>query len=120
EHLNGDGMQLTWLLPTDSYWLLGVEALQGDGLNGFGQSLDAATLSASLGVPASALGLHQPSGPNLFTAFMHFAPDLGTRQALQLGLSAAAHRNQQDQSLQAGNHLLTEGPAGLAGAQAVY
>lgn len=122
EHLSGDGVQLTWLAPTDSYWLFGVEAIQGDGLNGFGQSQDADALVDALGVAdTDGLGLKQHKGPNLFTGFIHFSPDLGTRQALQLGLSAAWHQDQSNTFATGSNDaLLTQGGANLVGMQAVY
>lgn len=121
EHLNGNGLQLTWLAPTDSYWLFGVEAMQGDELNGFGQSLETGELAADLtNDDEGLLGLKQRKGPNLFTGFVHFAPDIGTKQALQLGLSAAWHHDQLNTFDVGGDTLLTQGDASLIGMQAIY
>lgn len=132
EHLNGDGIQLTWLPATSNYWLFGIGVLQGEDLNGFGQSLDLDSQADRLGISKDALGLDEHNGPNLFTAFVHFAPNMGTHQALQLGLSAAWHRYQQNvfglspsgELVAAGETpsatLLAEGDATLLGLQLVY
>ncbi|MDX1804428.1 MAG: hypothetical protein R3292_10115 [Alcanivorax sp.] len=120
EHLNGDGVQLTYLPATDNYWLIGAEVLQGSGLNGFGGELDSKATAADLGVNESQLGLSQKSGPNLFTGFVRFAPDLGSTQALQLGVSSAYHRQQQGLFSAQGGELVSQGDASLYGAQAVY
>lgn len=114
EHLHGDGLQLTWLLPTDNYWLIGVEAMQGDDLNGFGQSLD--ELPSAL----SSVDLQERRGPNFFSSFIRFAPDIGSRQALQFGASTAWHRQQQNFFETDTNDIAADGKAQLFGMQAVY
>ncbi len=120
EHLSGDGAQLTWLLPTHEYWLVGTEIMQGSGLNGFGQGWANDDLADTLGISDNQLGLDDQTGPNLATAFVHFAPSMGTHQALQLGLSAAYQRNQKNLFSWGGNQIAASGSAWLAGLQAVY
>lgn len=114
EHLHGDGLQLTWLLPTDSYWLIGAEVMQGDDFNGFGQSLE--DLPSSL----SNADLQERRGPNFFSGFVRFAPDLGSRQALQLGASTAWHRQQQNFFETDTSDIAADGKAQLVGMQAIY
>ena len=120
EHLHGDGLQLTWLLPTDNYWLIGAEAFQGGHLNGFGQELEAGDVADDLGLATSQLGLKERKGPNLFSSFVRFAPDLGSRQALQLGVSTAWHRQQQNLFETDSNTIVADGKAQLLGMQATY
>lgn len=120
EHLGGDGVQLTWLAPTNAYLLLGSEVLQGDELNGFGQSLELDDMADELGVDEDKLGLTDRRGPNLVTGFVHFSPNWSGQHALQLGLSAAWHQQQRNRFEVAAGDLLSQGNAYLYGLQAVY
>ena len=78
--LREKGVQLTWKAPTPFYLLFGAEA--GNGEN--------ESFSNQIG------GEHLPDhdAPRLYTAFVKFAPELGDRHALQLGLSYVNARNQ--------------------------
>lgn len=86
--LQDTGVQLTWLPKLPLYTLLGVEALQGN------QEIFGARLGET---EQDALDLGRTDdGPRLWTAFAKVAPDLGTRHALQLGLSYAHNRQHQE------------------------
>lgn len=107
--LREKGLQLTWKAPTPFYLLFGAEA--GNGEN--------ETFSNQIG------GEHLPDhdAPRLYTAFVKFAPELGDRHALQLGLSYVNARNQ---SLHEHEHdegleiLALDGRNELYGADFVY
>ncbi len=125
--VSGDGLQLTWLAPTDSYLQLGLEILQGDNLERAGSVIDAEhvaeDISAELGVDVTAedLNLAEQDGPQLGIFTLRYAPDLGARRALQLGLSAARHQDSQAFHEEEGGELfVTEGDTDVYGAQAVY
>jgi len=107
--LREKGIQLTWKAPTPFYLLFGAEA--GNGEN--------EAFSNQIG------GEHLPDhdAPRLYTTFVKFAPDLGDRHALQLGLSYVNARNQ---SLHEHEHddgleiLALDGRNELYGADFVY
>jgi hypothetical protein len=85
--LQDTGLQLTWMPKLPVYTLLGAEILQGD------QELFGATLGET---DQQTLGLDErASGPQLYTAFVKLAPEIGPNQALQIGLSYAHNRQQQ-------------------------
>lgn len=125
--VSGDGLQLTWLAPTDSYLQLGVEVLQGDNLERAGSVIDAEhiaeDISAELGSDVSPedLNVAEQNGPQLGIFTLRYAPDLGARRALQLGLSAARHQDSQSFHEEGGGELfVSEGDTNVYGAQAVY
>lgn len=83
------GMQVSWLPELPLYTLLGVEVLQGD-QERFGTVVDDEE-------EREETGLGRPrSGPNLWTAFVRFSPDLGYSHALRVGASFAHHRQHQE------------------------
>ena len=111
EYLFGDhglqetGLQATWLAPSDTYTLVGVELLQGAGdrFDRFDEGR-----------------VDQKSGPRLTTAFLKVGPDWGADHAAQFGLSAGYAR-QYVVFDDHGNHAHSkEGDSWFAGADAVY
>jgi hypothetical protein len=127
EHgLNDSGVQLSWLAPSATYLLIGTELLQGSEREQFGNRLDGAELVTeinqefSLSLAEEDLRLSQKSAPLLTTGYIRLAPDLGTRQALQLGASISRHANQQAFHEEAGEAFISQGSAYLYGVQAVY
>lgn len=129
--LNDKGAQVTWLAPTDNFLQVGAEVLQGDGEK-FGTRLElddfAADLLDELGLgtgDAEADGLPpvDARGPQLFTGFIRFAPDLGTSQELLLGASFARHAAQQEMHEEGDpvtDMFYADGEATLAGLQATW
>jgi hypothetical protein len=82
------GLQLTWLPQLPFYALLGVELANLADEGPFGATLGADD-RVTLNLDDTA------DGPNLWTAFAKFAPDLGHDHTLQFGLSYAHARQQQ-------------------------
>ena len=80
EGLSDKGVQLTWLVPTPFYLLLGTEVFNG----GNAQSFNVADSEE----------MPHHDAPRLFTAFVKAGPDLGPNHALQFGLSALSGRQQ--------------------------
>ena len=78
--LRETGLQLTWKAPVPFYLLFGAEVANGDN----------ETFANHIG------GDHLPKhdAPRLYAGFVKFAPELGNRHALQLGLSYVHARNQ--------------------------
>jgi len=76
EHgLQDVGLQATWQLPTESYTLVGIELLQGEGgvLDPYVEQEDVFE--------------EQDAGPRIVTGFVKFGPDLGADHAVQVGAS---------------------------------
>jgi hypothetical protein len=118
--LRDTGVQLSWLAPTTTFVQVGVELLQGSELERFGSELDADEVAEELSVDEDDLGLPLRKGPRLATGYVRIAPDLGTRQALQLGISAARHDSQQAFHEEGAEPFVSEGSAELYGLQAIY
>ncbi|MEK7310186.1 MAG: TonB-dependent receptor [Planctomycetota bacterium] len=82
EGLNDNGLQVSWLAPTDYYILTGLEMLQGNNelmFNYVGED-----------------PLPEKAGPRLFIGWVKFAPNLSNPQhALQLGISGASGIHQE-------------------------
>lgn len=129
--LRDTGVQLSWLAPTTTFVQVGVELLQGSELERFGSELDADELAEEINqeflipngdpeVDEDDLGLPLRKGPRLVTSYVRIAPDMGTRQALQFGISAARHDSQQAFHEEGAEAFISEGSAALYGVQAVY
>src|SRR5690554_392122 len=124
--LSDRGVQLSWLAPTATYFLIGTEVLQGSELEQFGSRLDGADLVAeindefTLSLDEEDLRLTEKSTPLLTTGYIRLAPDLGTRQGLQLGASVSRHANQQAFHEEGAEAFISQGSAYLYAAQAVY
>lgn len=125
--LRGNGLQATWLAPTTSFLQFGLEALQAEDLERFGAGIDVEgayeEIVTSHPTAPEDLNLDDKSGPKLGLAYLRFGPDLGTQQALQLGLSLARHRDTQSIHEEEGtppDFMVTQGDATLYGLQAVY
>lgn len=130
--LNDTGVQLTWAPATDTYLQFGVEALQGHEQEKFGTAVDlddvATELLDELAIgtgDAEADGLPgvDRRGPQIYTAFVKVAPDLGTDHALQLGVSYALHKGHQEAHEEGDpvtDIFYTDGEATLLGLEAVY
>ena len=126
--LRDTGVQLSWLAPTTTFVQVGAELLQGSELERFGSELDGADVVEEWieeGFPNAPtdeddLGLPLRKGPRLGTGYVRIAPDLGTRQALQFGISAARHASQQAFHEEGAEAFISEGSATLYGLQAVY
>lgn len=127
EHGLGDtGVQLTWLAPTPFYALFGVEALQGKDQARFGALVEEELTHETID-EANMLGgfSAQKAGPRINTIFAKFAPDLGTNNALQWGLSYAQAKQYQqlldeDETAQSGDELALNGKQTLIGTDIVY
>ncbi len=65
DQLIDDGVQMTWLAPTDLFWQLGAELFSGSRFPASGRS----------------------NGIGAWTAFTHIGGDIGVSQSWQLGLS---------------------------------
>lgn len=120
------GVQLTWLPAWGHYTLFGTEILQGN-QERFGARAEAdETLQDELvevGLSADALNLDdQSDGPNLYTAFAKYSPDLGFNHALQLGLwGAYADQHQEIHGdPEDGNLHTLQGDAWMWGLDSVY
>ncbi|EKF75866.1 phosphate-selective porin O and P [Alcanivorax hongdengensis A-11-3] len=122
ESLGGDGVQVSWLAPTATFLQLGLEATQGDNLEGVGGTIDADSVAEDIGggVTADDLGLATQDGPQLGVFYARLAPDLGARHALQLGLSVAHHRHSQAYHDEGTEQFVTEGDSDVYGLQAVF
>jgi hypothetical protein len=126
--LRDTGVQLSWLAPTTTFVQVGVELLQGSELERFGSELDGEEIveewvdEGFANPPADEddLGLPLRKGPRLTTSYVRIAPDMGTRQALQFGVSAARHDSQQAFHEEGAEAFISEGSAALYGVQAVY
>jgi hypothetical protein len=118
--LRDTGVQLSWLAPTTTFVQVGVELLQGSELERFGSELDADEVAEELLVNEDDLGLPLRKGPRLVTSYLRIAPDMGTRQALQFGISAARHDSQQAFHEEGAEAFISEGSAALYGVQTVY
>lgn len=125
--LSGDGVQLTWLAPTDSYLQLGLEILQGDNLSSVGSVIDGDEVVEEINEELGStfeeddLNLSDANGPQLGVFTARYAPDLGTEKALQLGVSAALHQDSQSFHEEAGpEFFVSEGDTNIYGVQAVY
>ena len=136
------GLQLTWLAPTSSFLQLGVEVLQGSELERFGMTVeDADELAEEIAeefdlannpgiiydpngddaLDGEELGLEDHGGPALSVGFVRFGPDLGTDQALQLGLAIGRHDYMQTVHEEEGGEIfVAEGSANLYSLHAVY
>jgi len=120
EYLFGDhglqetGVQATWLAPTETYTLLGVELLQGTNENVANFEGRQSALNGQNRI------LSDASGPRLVTAFAKFGPDLGPDQALQLGVSGGYARTFQKTDEHSTRFEDWDGSAWFAGLDAVY
>ncbi len=83
------GVQATWLAPSETYTLFGVELLQGK------TSGIANHIGAQSPEHGQARILEDVSGPRLITGFVKFAPDLGADNAAQIGASVGYSRSYQ-------------------------
>ena len=119
EGLKDTGLQVTWLPPLDTYLQLGAEVLQGD-QEKFGAATDLQEVADTLAVPLAALPPLDRHGPQLFIAFAKVAPDIGAANALQLGVSYATHRSQQEVQASGSDLLYADGDAGLLGLEAIW
>ncbi|ACL74122.1 TonB-dependent receptor [Thioalkalivibrio sulfidiphilus] len=108
------GVQATWLAPTQTYTLLGVELLQGEtaGVANYLGGQDALNGTERI--------LEDVSGPRLITAFAKFAPDLGADHAAQFGVSGGYSRSYQETDLHSTRFEDWNGTAWFAGLDAVY
>lgn len=138
EHLFGNhgiqetGVQLNWLLPTQTYLKAGVEALQGStsGIANYqgDSSARVATVDHDDGTferqrtDEQHLPFDDVSGPRLFTGFLKWGPDLGYDHAAQFGISGGYSRSFQDMEEHSeGLRVDTwDGDAWFAGLDAVY
>ncbi|ULX57930.1 zinc-regulated TonB-dependent outer membrane receptor [Ectothiorhodosinus mongolicus] len=116
EYLFGDhglqetGIQATWLAPTDTYTLFGLELLQGE----------TSGVANYIGSQGDGRILKDVSGPRLVTGFVKFAPDLGDANAAQFGLSggyARSYQNTREHSLRNEDW---DGTAWFAGVDGVF
>lgn len=86
EHaLNDKGIQLSWLVPTNFYLLVGVESLQGNNEVMFNH--------------IGGISLPDKSGPRIFTGWLKFAPNIDNpNHALQFGLftGKGVHQEEHD------------------------
>ena len=72
-HYYDDGARLSFLFPTDFYWIAGVEVFNGKKMQ--------------------ATGLNNTSSPGVYTGYMKVGGDIGTSHSWQLGLSYLHNRN---------------------------
>jgi len=120
EYLFGDhglqeiGVQATWLAPTESYTLLGVELLQGTNENIANYEGRQSALNGQSRI------LSDASGPRLITAFAKFGPDLGPDHAMQLGVSGGYAKTFQKTDEHSTRFEDWDGSAWFAGLDAVY
>lgn len=119
EGLKDTGLQVTWLPPLDTYLQLGAEVLQGD-QEKFGAAVDLQAVADTLAVPVASLPALDRHGPQLFTAFVKVSPDIGAASALQLGMSYATHRSQQETQASGSDLLYADGDATLLGVEAIW
>lgn len=120
EYLFGDhglqevGVQATWLAPTDTYTLVGVELLQGQ----------TSGIANHIGAQAPENGqsriLDDVSGPRLITGFVKVAPDLGDANAAQFGASLGYSRSYQVTDGHSTRHEDWDGTASFAGLDGVF
>jgi len=138
EYLFGDhglqetGIQATWLAPSDTYSLFGLEVLQGTNsqlANQVGeeritvtqQEVNTGDGTVTRNRVRDSNGLSDNEGPRLFTAFAKVAPDLGHNHALQLGVSGGYSSSFQQQEVHSSARVETwDGDAWFAGVDAVY
>ena len=139
EHLFGNhgiqetGVQLNWLLPTQTYLKGGVEVLQGttSGIAAYeGESdvrpewvqPDGAGNPVRERTDRQHLPFDDASGPRLFTGFLKWGPDLGYDHAAQFGISGGYARSfQRMEGHSQGLRVDTwDGDAWFAGLDAVY
>ncbi|MBV7316196.1 hypothetical protein KU855_11090 [Shewanella sp. NIFS-20-20] len=76
DHYFDDGLRLAYVMPTDLYWTLGVEAFSGDKLRA-----------------ADPEGHRDFSSVGVYTAFTKVGGDLGLESSWQLGLSYLRNEN---------------------------
>nr|WP_245795252.1 TonB-dependent receptor [Thioalkalivibrio denitrificans] len=120
EYLFGDhglqeiGVQATWLAPTQSYTLLGVELLQGETSGVANYRGEQSAINGTERI------LEDTEGPRLITAFAKFAPDLGPDHAVQYGVSAGYARRYQETEAHSTRFEDWNGTAWFAGLDAVY
>jgi hypothetical protein len=88
ESLIDTGFQVAWLLDLPLRPMIGAELFRGN------QEVFGATLDADQ-QQALALG-NTAGGPRMWSAFAKFAPDLGERHTLEVGLSYAHARQHQE------------------------
>lgn len=141
--LQENGVQVSWVLPTETYTRFGIEVLQGE-THGVAQyegndDLTLVTLLPDFAIdpvtgepmPVSSgpnrirwrddLGLRNKSGPRLFTGFVTFAPDLGFDHAIQFGASGGFSRAWQNVVTHSSGRVETwDGDAWFAGVDVVY
>lgn len=129
EHgLNDTGLQLAYTPATDTWLQLGLEVLQGHEQEKFGAAVDEHDVEEGLADAGLALASPEsPSldrrGPQLYTGFLRAAPDLGTDQALQVGVSYALHKSHQEAHAEGdpvSDIFVAGGEASLLGLEAVY
>lgn len=121
EGLADTGIRLIWLPLLPIYTQIGVELLQGD-QEVFGTRVDAETQQDTTGTTAP---VKERSGPRLTTAWINISPDIGDKQALQLGLWAAHNRQHtelfnNDETTASGDEYLLDGHARLQGLDVVW
>lgn len=114
EGIKDTGVQVTWLPPLDTYVQVGAEILQGD-QEKFGAAIDLQAVADTLAVPVDSLKPLDRHGPQLYTAFLKLAPDLGTANAVQLGASLAVHRDQQEMQASGSDLFYARGDVSLLG-----
>ena len=73
DHYYDDGARLSYVLPTDVYWVLGAEAFRGKDIR--------------------AEGITDPESVGVYTAFTKMGADFNEENSWQLGLSYLRNRN---------------------------
>ncbi len=91
EGLNEKGVQLTCVLPSSVYWMIGAEALTGENEASFGRS--------GFEDPSGTFRVADKDGPNLFTVFTRTSFDVGDWIIL-LGASCASGGTRTDDGLE--------------------
>ncbi|MFP5441737.1 MAG: hypothetical protein ACLGHJ_09610 [Gammaproteobacteria bacterium] len=126
--LKDTGLQLVFSPATDTWMQFGIEVLQGHEQETLGTAVDEHDLEdlladAGLVLAAPSTPSLDRRGPQLYTGFLRVGPDLGTDHALQLGLSYALHKSQQEAHAEGEpvtDIFVAEGEASLLGLEAVY
>lgn len=102
------GVQVSWLAPTPFQLLLGLEALEGANESSFNYVGES--------------GLPSQDGPRLWVGWLKYAPNLGGRHGLQLGVSYArgVHQEAHDEDSDGTTDLAFDGHSQIYGLDAVY
>lgn len=104
--LHETGAQLTYVLPTSTYMVVGTELLQGNG--------------AGLNAWTDEAYHDKDSGPRLWTAFLKAGPELPAGHALQLGTSWGLSRQYARLDDHGAHKHTVEGDAWFGGLDAMY